>query len=458
MRLSPVTWLVASAVVLIAAFVGSTLLVERNARRLDERAADIAIIAAPSVTALAATRTEMRHLEIGAGHYLGARIAGLSFDRSKFDGWRAAVNHQLDVYAAIPFYPDERPAFLRLMAAKGRLYDDLDHALELIDERRFSDARVFMLDTIDRDGEEIDALLAKLITINNTHAVANAREITELRQRNRFFAVLLDGAAVLLAAVLLGAAVRAARLYQRAVDEQRRLAEARANELGHFAERVAHDLKAPLASVLLGTSLAAARPSETQRTLQKIQRTSRLMNEMIDALLTVARVEPPTPRAPCTSVAAVLDVLVDEVRPSAEAAGATLRTEPYPATATVACSAGVLASILSNILQNAVKYIRGSAGERVITVRVHERDHHTRFEIDDTGPGLPPELEDHVFERYVRGEESTGLGLGLATVKRLVEGVGGKLGVRSRPGCGSCFWVDLPCAAPTATDELRAGG
>ncbi|HXU72589.1 MAG TPA: HAMP domain-containing sensor histidine kinase [Polyangia bacterium] len=455
MRVSPVIWLVSIAVVLIAAFVGSTLLIERNARLLDERAADIAIVAAPSVTALAATRTEMRHLEIGAGHYLGARIAGRPFDRSKFDGWRAAVNHQLDVYGAIPFYPDERPVFLQLVTTKGRLYGDLDHVLALIDERRINDARSFMLDTIDRDGEEIDALLARLITINNDHAVADAHELTTLRQRNGFFAVLLDGAAMLLAAVLLGAAIRAARLYQRTVEEKRRLAEARASELGHFAARVAHDLKAPLASVLLGTSLATAYPSETQRTLQKIQRTSRLMNEMIDALLTVARVEPPTPRAPCTSVANVLDVLIDEVRPSAEAAGAALRMEPYPATATVACSAGVLASILSNILRNAVKYIGGGSGERIITVRVHERDHHTRFEVDDTGPGVPPELEEHVFERYVRGEESTGLGLGLATVKRLVEGVGGRFGVRSRPGCGSCFWVELPCA-PDAASDLTA--
>ena len=69
---------------------------------------------------------------------------------------------------------------------------------------------------------------------------------------------------------------------------------------------------------------------------------------------------------------------------------------------------------------------------------------HVRFEIDDTGPGVPPELEEHVFERYVRGAGVDRSRLGLATVKRLVEGAGGRLGVESVVGKGSCFWVELP--------------
>ena len=80
-------------------------------------------------------------------------------------------------------------------------------------------------------------------------------------------------------------------------------------------------------------------------------------------------------------------------------------------------------------------------------MRVVERGALVRFEIEDTGPGLPPALADRVFERHVRGERSTGLGLGLATVKRLVDNCGGQLGVHSRPGHGSCFWVELPRAS-----------
>ena len=447
MRLSPVTWLVAIAAILIVTFVGSTILVERNASRIDTLASDIADNSAPSITELSAARSEVRHLELGVGRYIGARHSGLPFERGQLDTWRAAVDQHLDTYAHLPFFADELAPFARLDGVKARLYADIDRAVALLDDDQVADARPVMYNAVHRDGEELDALLVQLININNSHAATSASEMTKLRKRNSAFALALDATSVLLGALLLFGAVRAARLYHRAVEEQRRLAEARVSELGEFAARVAHDLKAPLASVVLGTTVAATYPTETHKALEKIQRTSRLMSEMIDALLAVARVEPARPSAPATCVTGVLDVLVDEARPAAEAAHATLAVEPYPATATVACSPGVLASILSNILHNAVKYVGGSRGERAIIVRVAARGKSTRFEIEDTGPGLPASLEEHVFERYVRGADSTGLGLGLATVKRLVEGAGGTLGVVSSAGKGSCFWVELPCAA-----------
>ena len=95
MRLSPVTWLVAVAVILIAAFVGSTLLGERNSRRVDERVSDIIDDAAPSVAALAAARTEMRRLEIGAGRLVDAEVADLSTERALLDLARAALDRRL---------------------------------------------------------------------------------------------------------------------------------------------------------------------------------------------------------------------------------------------------------------------------------------------------------------------------------------------------------------------------
>lgn len=73
-----------------------------------------------------------------------------------------------------------------------------------------------------------------------------------------------------------------------------------------------------------------------------------------------------------------------------------------------------------------------------------------RFEVEDTGPGLPPGTEERVFEPFVqleanrRGRE--GVGLGLATARRLVEAHGGEIGVTSRPALGCCFWFTLPAA------------
>ncbi|HEX8952697.1 MAG TPA: HAMP domain-containing sensor histidine kinase, partial [Polyangia bacterium] len=326
-----------------------------------------------------------------------------------------------------------------------RVYDDIDRTLAAVDAGRLAEAGELILQPLSDDTDELDGLISRLIGLNNDHAAAAARDIATLRRRTTRLALLLDALSVLIGAVLLAAAVRAARLYHRALDEQRRLAEARAAELDHYAARVAHDLKAPLASLVLGTAVAVEYPSETPRTLAKIQRTSHLMGEMIDALLAVARVEAQS-RAPAIAVAPVVEVLVDEVRPAAAAIGATVCVAPLPPTAAVACGSGVLASVLSNLLQNAVKYIAEADGTRVITLRVSEGPTTVRFEVEDTGPGLPPALEEHVFERYVRGERSTGLGLGLATVKHLVETAGGRLGVRSHHGQGCCFWVELPRA------------
>jgi signal transduction histidine kinase len=89
---------------------------------------------------------------------------------------------------------------------------------------------------------------------------------------------------------------------------------------------------------------------------------------------------------------------------------------------------------------------------RRIIVRARPMGQLVRLEVEDTGPGIAPELQARIFDPFVRGEhsESSGTGLGLSTVKRLVESHGGSLGVRSAPGAGSLFWVELPVAVITA--------
>jgi signal transduction histidine kinase len=452
-RVSPVFSLVGIAVVLIAAFIGSTVLVERNAQQVDVSASEIVDNSAPSITELATARTELRRLELGVGHYLSAHFAGLR-DSDDFTNRRAAVEQHLATYYKLPMFDDETPLADALERAKHRVYDDVDKVVAAVNADRLDEARRLKIGPLERDSDEVDRLIERLIGVNNNHAAAAATNMRALRARSARLAVLLVTLSVLVGAALLAAAIRAARLYHRALDERRCLAEARARELDQFATRIAHDLKAPLASVVLGATVAEQYPSETQRTLAKIQRASRLMSEMIDALLAVARVEAADRRARSTLVGPVVDVLADEVRAAAQAVNATVSVEPFPATAAVACGSGVLASVLSNLLHNAVKYIVDAPDKRVITLRISDRAACVRFEVHDTGPGVPPKLAEHVFERYVRGERSTGLGLGLATVKHLVESAGGRLGVHSTAGKGSCFWVELPRAAAT---ERAAG-
>jgi signal transduction histidine kinase len=78
-----------------------------------------------------------------------------------------------------------------------------------------------------------------------------------------------------------------------------------------------------------------------------------------------------------------------------------------------------------------------------------------QVEVADSGSGIPTDLRPHLFEPYVRGDRGRpGLGLGLATVRRLVEAHHGTVGCRpARSGAGAVFWFELPALPPTANEE-----
>ena len=99
---------------------------------------------------------------------------------------------------------------------------------------------------------------------------------------------------------------------------------------------------------------------------------------------------------------------------------------------------------------NAIKHMGevGDRPQRSVRVSTAVAGPRVRFEVTDTGPGLPAALVPVAFDPYVRGAGSRapGLGLGLATVRRLVEGHDGRYGVRSELGVGSTFWFELPAA------------
>jgi len=107
---------------------------------------------------------------------------------------------------------------------------------------------------------------------------------------------------------------------------------------------------------------------------------------------------------------------------------------------------------LFNLVENAIKFTNN--GGRV-SIRVRLENSNLRFEVADTGIGIPAELQEHVFERFWRGgqkgqqgaEYITGTGLGLSLVKTIVENHNGEIWLTSTPGIGTVFYVDIPATA-----------
>jgi two-component system sensor histidine kinase TorS len=136
----------------------------------------------------------------------------------------------------------------------------------------------------------------------------------------------------------------------------------------------------------------------------------------------------------------------------------------------IRADAGKLRQIVFNLVSNGVKFTeRGGVTVRADLVGGNGMEYRLRIEVDDTGIGIPPEHRDRIFDAFTQLDASItrrfgGTGLGLAISRRLAEALGGGLTVRSEPGRGSCFTLDLPIElvagtmpAHTAIGATRAG-
>lgn len=310
------------------------------------------------------------------------------------------------------------------------------------------------LDELERAADRVSSAAAAAIEFNARNGRDLALRIRTVRRNAEWVGYVLTTSLALLT-LLAGSILRRQVRRQRALaEEHAAILERRATELETFAGRAAHDILNPVSATQLALALASKREISDDRVRELVDRGLRNLHRIrtvIDDLLQFARAGArPAPGA-SADVAAVLDDVADGIRPTAEAAG----IEPVdPCRAS--CSVGVLTSVISNLAHNAMKYI-GEATPRRVTLRVALEDGFVRLEVEDSGPGIPPALMGDIFRPYVRGptQGKDGLGLGLATVKRLCESHGGRVGVRSAMGRGSVFWVELPQVRDDATARTR---
>jgi signal transduction histidine kinase len=222
-----------------------------------------------------------------------------------------------------------------------------------------------------------------------------------------------------------------------------------------FLSILSHELRSPLSAVSMAAQLlenSPGNPSQGIRLGQLIQRQTRHMSRMVEDLLDVSRVSRglvSISRAP-VDMREVVDAAFEQHAPAAQARGHTV-TQPGPLDdSTVDGDRTRLVQVVANLLGNAIRYTPD--GGR-IEVSMRADDGWLLMRVSDNGIGIPEELMPHLFDLYTQAERSSdsknsGLGLGLALVKSLVEAHGGSVTASSGGARrGSEFEVRLKLSA-----------
>ena len=209
-----------------------------------------------------------------------------------------------------------------------------------------------------------------------------------------------------------------------------------------------HEMRTPLAAIRGFTHTLRNRRSElTGAEIDEFlavisQQTDRLV-QMVDDLLSMSRLEAGTmPINPSSML--VVPFLRDVIAGLGEQRSRVelrITTDLPPA---IEADPKRLAQILTNLLQNALKY---SDADRPVTVACDGGGDAIVFDVIDRGPGIDPSEVDRIFQPFYRGEtrrEEDGAGLGLAITRRLATAMGGRVDVASTMGAGSLFRVTLP--------------
>ncbi len=257
------------------------------------------------------------------------------------------------------------------------------------------------------------------------------------------------------------------KLFEASVQSQK-VAEAASCAKSLFLANMSHELRTPLNAIIGFADLlkrSELTPKQVDR-IDKIITAGKHLVEVIDSVLSLSRIDagklqPVDAGVDLTRIIAAVVTMVSE---QAAAKGLHLEAEPVPATAHLRGDPTLLQQTLLNLVMNAVKFT--PAGNVLVRARIESEtvDHAlVRFEVEDTGIGIDPEVLPRLFSSFEQADNSNirpygGTGLGLAIARRIARLMGGDAGVTSELGQGSTFWFTA-CLRKSASrpDQPPAG-
>ncbi len=216
---------------------------------------------------------------------------------------------------------------------------------------------------------------------------------------------------------------------------------------------VSHELRTPLTSIrlanhlLLSDRIGTLSPKQTEVVVESRDNADRLQ-KIIENLLDMSRIEAGNSALELVPIAPhdLVTEAGDQVRTAAQQKGVNLVVSVPVELPRVRADRARVSHVLLNLLNNAIRYT--PAGGK-IAVSANAEGDMVKFVVVDNGQGIPEAYQGRVFERFFRvpGQNGTGVGLGLAIAREIVQGHGGTIAVQSKEGAGTTFFFTLPVAA-----------
>ena len=248
--------------------------------------------------------------------------------------------------------------------------------------------------------------------------------------------------------------IEARKQQELALIEAERAAQAAAEAKAQFVANMSHEIRTPMNGVL-GVLHLLQRENLSEEgvgLLQEAANCGRMLSQLLDDVIDFSRIEAgrldlsPEPM----DAAQVLDSVAGLLRPNAEAKGLELRAKTDGGQVWILADPVRLRQGLFNLIGNAVKFTAEGHVEARLQVLDDGSSRRLRFEIEDTGIGIPDHVQAALFNRFQQADGSTsrrfgGSGLGLAITRRLAQLMDGEVGFTSKDGEGSTFWLEI-CA------------
>jgi two-component system sensor histidine kinase RpfC len=253
------------------------------------------------------------------------------------------------------------------------------------------------------------------------------------------------------------------------INEARKRADEANQSKGRFLANVSHEMRTPLNGVIaMADLLRETELSGSQNEIVETLSTSaQLLLAQIEDVLDISKIEAGRVAIECRpfDLGELLTSTIGVVMPQARYKGLALLFESPPEIPRYfRGDAHHLRQVLLNLLANAVKFT--NSGQIVLRIQVVEArtsQFLVRFEVKDTGIGIPQDKQALIFEAFAQADDSItrtygGTGLGTTIAKQLVSLMGGEIGVESEVGAGSTFWFEIPLFAVQTSDEQQLVG